>query len=220
MYALVFVAAAVFIGGYYLLYFNNIKKAGGRAAAGKLYWREQFGLDQDEEVVSMGIGTWYLGPLVPETMRSTGEQVMDFLTRTTYRGAMMWIAFTNKNRLALAVEPTEEGPAPARSSITMVKGYAPLAIFGEPRPYVQTAAEAWPGSSQLPKDSQKPKRANTSGKVVRQELIRLMDGQGRSMVFFVEGDWVASMQQWAQGGAPRIDPQWITPPAQNGSVAA
>ncbi len=213
MQILVFVVAAALIGAYYIRYFHNINKAGGRAAAGKIYWREQFGLDQDEEVVSMGIGTWYLGPLVPETMRSTGEQVVDFLTRTTYRGANMWIAFTNKGRLALAVEPTEDGPQAVRSSIGLAKGYTPLAIFGEPRPRIETGEQAWPGSDKLPRDSQKPCRVNTEGRQVRQELLRITDARGQTMTFFVEGPWVGYMCQWAAGGPAMIDPRWVTPTA-------
>lgn len=214
MQILVFVAAAAFIGIYYIRYYANIKRAGGKHAAGKVYWREQFGLDQDEEVVSMGIGTWYLGPLVPETMRSTAEKVFDAISRTTYRGANMWIAFTNKNRLALAVEPTEEGPKPAKSSIGLQKGYAPLAIFdGGQRPRIDTGAEAWPGSPDLPHDRQKPTRANVAGQVVRQELIRVTAANGQQMTFFVEPDWVGSMQHWSRGGEARVEAQWVQPAA-------
>lgn len=215
MYLFVLLGAAAFIGVYYVRYFSNIKKAGGSAAAGKIYWREQFGLDQDEDVVSLGIGTWYLGPLVPETMRSTAERVLDAISRTSYRGANMWIAFTSKNRLALAVEPTENGPRPARSSIGMPKGYAPLAAFDAGRrPLIQTAAEAWPGSPHLPRDHQRPSRANTDGRIVPQELIRLTAASGQPMTFFVEADWVVSMQAWSRGGQPRVDPRWTTPAAQ------
>jgi hypothetical protein len=214
MYALVILGAAAFIGIYYVRYYASIKKAGGRHAAGKIYWREQFGLDPDEDVVSMGIGTWYLGPLVPETMRSTAEKVFDALSRTTYRGANMFVAFTSKHRLALAVEPTENGPRPAASSIGLARGYAPLAIFGAgSRPRIERGEEAWPGSPDLPGDRQKPNRVNTLGHAVRQELVRLTDAGGHQMTFFVEGDWVGWMQHWAQGGPPRIDPQWVEPAA-------
>jgi hypothetical protein len=212
MTVLVLLGAAACIGLFYARYYANLKKAGGRAAAGAIYWREQFALDPDEEVVAMAIGTWYLGPLVPETMRSTAEKVLDALSRTSYRGAHMWIAFTTKNRLALAVEPTEEGPRPARSSIGMPSSYAPLAIFGaELRPWIERSEEAWPGSPHLPSDRQKPVRANSFGQMTRQDLIRITSHDGRQMTFFVEDDWVAPLQGWARGGPPRIDPRWVAP---------
>ncbi len=214
MYVIVVVGVVAFLGFYYWRYFANIQKAGGRAAAGKIYWREQFGLDADEEVVSMGIGTWYLGPLVPETMRSGVDKVVDVLTMTTYRGANMWIAFTNKGRLALAVEPTEDGPRPAKSSIGMPSGYAPLAIFGpDPRPRVETAEQAWPGSDKLPRDNQKPVRVNTFGEQVRQELIRLSPATGAPLTFFVEGTWVPYIYNWSVGGPAQVDPRWVQPAA-------
>jgi len=215
MHFLVMIGVVAFIGIYYFLYFQKIKKAGGREAAGRTYWREQFGLDEDEEVVSMGIGTWYLGPLVPDTMRSTGEKVVDVLTRTTYRGAMLWLGFTSKNRFALSVEETEDGPTPMRSSIGLNSGYAPLAIFdGNARPRIDHANEAWPGSEQLPKDSQKPKRMNMNRQNVKQELIRLSSPDGRQMVFFVEPDWVHHMQNWSQSGQVFADPRFQTAPTQ------
>lgn len=215
MYLLIVVGVIAFMAVYYVRYFANIKKAGGSLAAGKIYWREQFALDADEDVVSLGIGTWYLGPLVPETVRSTAEKVFDAISRTSYRGANMFVAFTSKGRLALAVEPTENGPRPAKSSIGMPKGYAPLAIFDHHQPpLVQTAAEAWPGSPHLPADRDKPKRANTDGRVVSQELIRLGFAGGRHMTFFVEADWVPAIAAWSRGAQPRVDPRWITPAAQ------
>lgn len=219
MYVVIVIGVVAFMGFYYWRYFANIKNAGGREAAGRIYWREQFGLPPDEDVVSLAIGQWYLGPLVPETMRSLGERVMDVLSRTTYRGAMMWIAFTSKGRLALAVEPTDEGPRPATSSIGMPKGYAPLAVLGDPqpRPWIETAAEAWPGSDQLPRDSQKPSRANTWGEVVRQELVRVRTHDGGSMTFFVEGSWVPVLHAWSRGGPVHVDPRWKMP-AQPGVV--
>lgn len=219
MQYLIIVGALAFIGIYYVLYFRKINKAGGRAAAGKVYWREQFALDQDEDVVSMGIGTWYLGPLVPETMRSMGEQVMDVLTRTTYRGAMLWLGFTSKGRFALSVEETEDGPKPMKSSIGLKSGYAPLAIFDpSARPRIETADEAWPGSDKLPRDSQKPKRPNMSGQNVRQELIRLTGPDGHQMTFFVEPDWVHHIRNWAATGQCFVDPRWVTEPAQQQSA--
>lgn len=203
-------AVLVFIVLFYLNYFRKIKAAGGRAAAGRIYWREQFGLEQDEHVVSMGIGTWYLGPLVPETMRSTGERVFDALTGTTYRGANMWVCFTNKDRFAISVEETEDGPKPAKSSIGLASGYAPLAIFaGQPRPHVYTADQVWPGSPDLPKDSQKPKRPNTMGESIRQELIQLVGPDGSRMTFFVEGTWMRHLQHWCAGGGVAIDRRWV-----------
>jgi hypothetical protein len=217
MYVLVILGAAVAIGVYYLRYFSKLKAAGGRTAAGATYWREQFGLDADEHVVSMGIGTWYLGPLVPETMRSTGERILDAIGGVTYRGANMWVAFTSKNRLALAVEPTENGPRPAASSIGMPTGYAPLAIFAPtPAPRIETADQAWPGAADLPRDSHKPIRVNTEGRKARQELVRIT-GYDRQLTFFVEGDWVADLQRWSAGGAPRVDPRWTPAPAPTAS---
>lgn len=207
LHFLVLGAAALFIGGYYVRYFNNIKKAGGRAAAGRIYWREQFGLPPDEDVVSMGVGQWYLGPLVPETMRSAGQQVMDFLTQTSYRGALLWVGFTTRGRLALSVEPTDDGPRPLASSVG-IKGYAPLAVFGEPRPRIELAAEAWLGSDKLPKPGQKPKRANLAGRTETLELIRLTAADGGQMTFFVEPGWIAHLQAWSRGGPVYADPQW------------
>ncbi len=213
MHFLVIIGVVAFIGIYYFIYFNKINKAGGRAAAGKIYWREQFGLEPDEEVVSMGIGTWYLGPLVPETMRSTGEQIVDVLTRTTYRGAMLWLGFTNKNRFAISVEETEDGPRPMKSSIGLNSGYAPLVVFdGQARPRIETAEQAWPGSDKLPKDSQKPKRVNMNSQNVRQDLIRVTAPDGHTMVFFAEPDWVHHLQHWSQSGQVFADPRWATAP--------
>jgi hypothetical protein len=212
MQLMVIAGVVVFIGIYYVIYFNKIKKAGGSAAAGRTYWREQFGLDADEQVVSMGIGTWYLGPLVPDTMRSTGEKVIDVLTSTTYRGAMLWIGFTDKNRFALSVEETDDGPKPVASSIGLASGYAPLAIFNPGTARIEHADEAWPGSDQVPRDSQKPKRVNMSSQNVKQELIRITEADGRQMVFFVEPDWVHHLRNWSQTGQVFADPRWAVQP--------
>lgn len=106
------------------------------------------------------------------------------------------------------------GPRPPKSSIGMPTGYAPLAIFGpDPRPRIETAEQAWPGANELPRDSQKPSRANTFGENVRQELVRVSPADGAPMTFFVEGPWVAYLQTWAGGGAAAIDPRWTQPAA-------
>ncbi|MCB9563962.1 MAG: hypothetical protein H6708_26500 [Kofleriaceae bacterium] len=65
MYVVIVIGVVAFMGFYYWRYFANIKNAGGREAAGRIYWREQFGLPPDEDVVSLAIGQWYLGPWCP-----------------------------------------------------------------------------------------------------------------------------------------------------------
>lgn len=201
------------VGIYYLLYFRRIKQLGGMKAAGEVYWREQFGLDVGEKVVSMGVGAFYMGPLVPESERSTGDKVVDFLTNTTWRGANVFIAFTSGERFGIAVEETEDGPKGVQTSLGL-KGYGRLGVWGpRERLLFQTAAEAWPGSPHLPNEGQKPKRQALTGGTVRMELVRLTSPDGQSWALFIEPAWVPLMRSWSQGGPAYVDPRYVDAPA-------
>lgn len=197
---------------FYIVYFMRIRKAGGMKEAGRKYWREQFGLAPDESVIAMGIGTFYIGPLVPETARSTGGQVLDVLTGTSWRGANVFIGFSDKGRFAVAVEGTEDGPDTVKNSIGLADiGYGVLGVWGpNPRLRLDRAAEAWPGHKHLPKPGKCPKRPNLKGKSVRQELVRLITPEGRVLAIFLEPDWIGPLRTWCEGGPVSADPAFVS----------
>ena len=203
------VAAVCAIAVYYVLYFAKIKKAGGFAAAGEAYWRDQFGLWPNERVVSTWVGQYYMGPLVPGSMRSGAEKVFDFLSNTTVRGAQVFFCFTDHNRLAIAVEMNEDDDAPKSTTGLPGMGYRPLVAYpAEARPQILMAEQVWPGSPHLPPRTKRPQRRNLMGKRVTMSLVSLADATGARQTLWVEEGWIPSMQQWAQGGPVVVDPQW------------
>ena len=197
-----------FFAVYYFLYFQKVKKAGGFAAMGETYWREQFGLWPNERVVSMWVGSYYMGPLVPSTMQSTGEKVMNFLTNTTVRGAQVYFGFSDHQRMALAVEMNEDDKGPA-SSVGLAYAYKPLAIYAaETRAHVALAAEVYAGSPHLPAPKDRPKLRNLDGKLVTLELVVLTDPQGGRSTLWVDPAYIPAMQSWCAGGGVHVDPRY------------
>ncbi|MEM6993379.1 MAG: hypothetical protein AAF721_22895 [Myxococcota bacterium] len=200
-----------FFAVYYFLYFKKIKAAGGMAAAGETYWREQFGLWPGERVVSMWVGSYYLGPLVPSSMRSTAEKAIDFLTNTTVRGSRVYFCFTDHQRMAMAVELGEDDRAP-ESSLGMAYAYRPAAIHSaEQRAGIVTAAEAYGGSPHLPKPGDRPRVRNLEGKSCALELVVVTDAQGSRSTLWVDAQWVQAMRAWSQGARAVVDPRYAQP---------
>jgi hypothetical protein len=208
-----YIVILVVIVGIVLYYFNyakKIKAAGGSKEAGIKYWQDQFGLEGEERVVSMGIGSWYLGPLAPGTQRSTGEKVLDALTSTSYRGANLFLAFTSKDRLALAQEETDAGPKREKSSIGMKTMYGRIGVLeASARPLLETAAEAWPGSKDLPKKKDRPVRANLEGEEVTLELVRLTPVGHDPWVLYLEPRWIEAVGKWCRGGPALVEQRWV-----------
>ena len=207
------VGAVAFMAVYYFLYFKKIRAAGGMAAAGETYWREQFGLWPNERVVSMWVGAYYMGPLVPESQRSLGEKAFDFLTNTTVRGAQVYFGFTDHQRMAMAVEMNEDDDAP-KSSLGMAYGYRPAAIHSaEQRAHIMTAAEAFPGSPHLPKPEDRPRVRNFEGKYCNLELVVITDATGTRSTLWVDEGWIPAIRTWCQGGPVVVDPRYAQPAA-------
>ena len=197
---------------YYVLYFSRIKRAGGSAAAGVTYWREQFGLWPNERVVAMWMGSYYIGKLVPESMRSTGEKIADFLTNTTVRGAGVYFCFTDHQRMAMAVEMNEDDAAPA-SSVGLAYSHRPAAVYSaEQRAHLITAVEAFPGSPDLPHPQDSPRPRDFNGKQCTTTLVLLTDPQGTRSALWVDDAWLPAMRAWCHGAPVQVDPRWAAAP--------
>ena len=195
---------------YSMVMYRRAKSAGGAGAA--RYWREQFGLAADENVVAMTNGCFYLGPLVPSTQRDLVQKAGDLLSGTRWRGANLFFAFTDRERFAVAVEATEDGPKAVQNTQGLVDiGYAVLGVYGPVgRPQVLRAIDAWPGSKDLPKKKDHPKIRTLSGETTRLDLVCLMPNHQPSLVFFIDPQWVRPLQDWCGGGPVLQDPKWDT----------
>lgn len=217
MSPVVYIAPLVLIGFivlYYVFYFSKIKKAGGMQAAGEAYYREQYGLNPDEKVVAQWVGGFYLGPLLPDTMQSTGGKVVDFITGTTRRGAKIHFAFTDKQRLALSVEAGAEDEhgdrlKAAKGSVGLQHGLGPFAVFGpDPRPRLLDAKEAFGDSPHLPKEKEQPYIINIEGKKAPYSLVQLQGPDG-NLTMWVEREWIDRMRSWCNGGPVAVDPRYV-----------
>lgn len=205
------VAVIGFIAVYYLLYFKRIRAAGGMAAAGEIYWREQFGLWPHERVVAMWVGSYYMGKLVPSSMRTTGQEVLDLITSTSVRGAGVYFCFTDHQRMAMAVE-LDGGDTGPRSSVGMAYGYRPAAAYSaEQRPHIAPACEVFPGSPDLPRASERPRQRNLQNEPCTMRLIVLTDTAGTRSTLWVDEAWVGQMLAWCRGGPVTVEPRFAQP---------
>lgn len=151
---LVYLVPIAVIGGYYAWWTRKVKAAGGLGAIHERVQRDKFGLSPGEAVVpgAQWRGMFYIGPLVPETQRSTGEQVVDLLTNTSWRGQMVEIAITTGGRLVVSAEPPQDG-GPKRDASLGDLGYRPLAAFQHhERPRLVSAHEAFGAHGALQKE--------------------------------------------------------------------
>jgi len=104
LYVLVVIAA---IGGYWWWTQRKMKAQGGVAGMLAAADKQAFGLSEGESLAKRWDAMFYIGKLVPETMPSMGEAVMNALTNTFVRGRHVRMGLTTTNRIVFSMEPDQ-----------------------------------------------------------------------------------------------------------------
>jgi len=102
LYVLVLVAV---IGGWWWWNQKKLKDQGGVTGVLAAADKQAFGLSEGESLAKRWDAMFYIGKLVPESMPSMGEAVMNALTNTFVRGRHVRIGLTTTNRVVFSMEP-------------------------------------------------------------------------------------------------------------------
>lgn len=142
---LVLVGFGAYLGWFYWRRNNQIQAAGGAHAYNDQLQRKQFGLGPTERVVQLGNAQLYLGPLRPDVGPGTFEKVAFGAVGGSFRGAVLSLAITDQNRLAISREMTPEENVMNQAAALRGEssGQLPFRLWGPPKPAIQTAEEAF-----------------------------------------------------------------------------
>jgi hypothetical protein len=109
---------------------QKMKKAGGVGGVLAKADQDAFGLVENETVTKRWDAMFYLGKLVPSTVPSMSEAMLNAVTNTHIRGRHIRIGLTNTNRIVFSTEPeTYDAPSTLKnfkdSSTVWSKGFRP-----------------------------------------------------------------------------------------------